>query len=390
MKRGLFILHEGIGDTIFRSQVLEHVIAMEKNYKIKIDILSFETHKKQMKTSERNLHIFQKQFPNIDITLKRGLNKFYPFSFIVNLVLLYIYMRRNGGKYEFIHGRTNYTAFLSKLVCKNKEVIWDCRGDSLSELKLSLSSYSIFHKLYGYFIWFPFERLQIKYLCKKANSGIFVSQDLFDLYQKNVKFERYEIIPCLVNESKFYFDANLREQKRKDLKIPESSKVFLYSGSMVKYQAIELQKVFIQKVISDKNNFILYITSDIDYAKEYFKDLLCNRFIITRVSFDEINSYYNASDFAILLRENRRLNKVASPTKFGEYCMTGVKVVLNDTVAQAVSFSQLLGNYVSFESNTFNNYNDCDRKEVALNTKQLLSRNSLAKKYIRIYEQKKL
>ena len=38
--------------------------------------------------------------------------------------------------------------------------------------------------------------------------------------------------------------------------------------------------------------------------------------------FYEINKYYNVADFAILIRSDRSLNHVASPTKFGEYCLT--------------------------------------------------------------------
>ena len=46
----------------------------------------------------------------------------------------------------------------------------------------------------------------------------------------------------------------------------------------------------------------------------------------------KLNSLYNASDFGILLRENRLVNNVASPTKFAEYIMAGLKVIISENV----------------------------------------------------------
>ena len=60
--RGLYITHEGILNSIFRSQVLEHGIQMEK-FDIYFDVLAYNGYPKLRKLSKKNSKKYIKIFP---------------------------------------------------------------------------------------------------------------------------------------------------------------------------------------------------------------------------------------------------------------------------------------------------------------------------------------
>lgn len=60
--------------------------------------------------------------------------------------------------------------------------------------------------------------------------------------------------------------------------------------------------------------------------------------IITSVSNYEVVKYLCASDIAVLLRENVPMNNVAAPTKFAEYILTGLPVIISQNVGDFSNF----------------------------------------------------
>ena len=99
-----------------------------------------------------------------------------------------------------------------------------------------------------------------------------------------------------------------------------------------------------------------------------------------------MNSIYNASDFAFMIRATRNLNVVASPTKFGEYCLTGLQVIHNSSVSQVNEIISILKN--GFQYNDIENairLNDNMRSAVAVKAKKYYSRKILNNRYIKIY-----
>lgn len=386
VKKALFILHEGIGSTIFNSQVLEHIKEM-KNYGIEFDILSYNTESKIWKKSIQNLEIINRLNPNLIIILKRGINIYYPFSGLINYFLLLFFMINKRRVYEFIHARSDYTTFLCLLVKKiiKLPVVWDCRGDSLSELEDALSRKNKIIQFLSRFSLLPMQRHKTDVVCKKANAAFFVSDALFELYCNKLITNNIQIIPCPVYEKIFYFDKKLRSEKRKKMGFDLDKTVFLYSGSMVNYQSLDLQFNEYKNILKDKNQIIIYATSNPISAETYFNNFAKNQFIIISVPYTEMNSFYNVADFAFLLRDKKKLNWVASPTKFGEYCLTGLSVIMNDTVQQATINAHKVGNYVSFEEKIFLKKTDDQRSHFAKLAKELYSREVLNIKYQDLY-----
>lgn len=385
-RKALFVLHEGIGSTIFNSQVAEHVKSM-KEHQLTFDILSYDTFSKTWQLSNENLKKFSKSHPDHKIILKKAANIYYPFSTLHNLILLIKFFLKNRHQYSFIHARADYTAFLCIITrpFHGLPVYWDCRGDAISELKDSLSRKGILLKTVGllyliprsYFIAFINSRF-----CKGA---IFVSDALYKLFEKKLVSPAYAIIPCPVSEQKFFFDTALRSSMRKKLNIGDEKTVYLYSGSMVAYQSIEEQYDMYKRLLSNSNYIVTIATSEPEKAKEFFNDLQQERLIITRVSFEEMNAYYNLADFAFLLREAKQLNFVASPTKHGEYCLTGLPVIMNDTVDQAVKFSKIIGNYIAVNNMEIPAFSESMRAEIAGKAMDFYSRKALNARYVKLY-----
>ena len=385
-KKALFVLHEGIGSTIFNSQVLEHRNGM-KEFGIEFDILAYDTLSKTWKLSNDNLEKLKKNNSKVEVFLKKGMNLCYPFSSIYNLFLLINFLLKNKKKYSFIQARADYTAFLC-IIAKpfhNLPVYWDCRGDAVSELKDSLSRKSSIVNFIGNLYLVNFDRFVVYINCKKSDGAIFVSKALFNLFSSRLKTKNYQIIPCPVSEKKFFFDSELRSKMRSELGITNDKVVYLYSGSMIAYQSLQEQYKQYELLLENTDNIILIATSDPDVAKAFFENLISERLIITSVSFEEMNAYYNLADFAFLMREKKQLNFVASPTKFGEYCLTGLPVIMNDTVDQAFSISKQLGNYVSHLDLAAKPFSDNQRMKISDESKQFYSRKILSVKYVTLY-----
>lgn len=382
MKKGVFVLHEGIGNTIFDSQIAEHIrYCGKKNYQM--DILVYNTEAKVWANSVNNL----RRFLDLKIFLKKGINIYTPLSFIYHLVLLIIFFYKNNKKYDFIHARANYTGFLCILIGKffKIKVLWDCRGDSLAELKEALNKKSILVRIYGFFYLLPFERLQIYILCKYADAAIFVSESLKSMYDSDLSTDKIEIIPCLVNEEKFFYDKEMRKSVRSKYLINDEDKVIIYSGSMVSYQGLEKQKEFFRKILSERF-IVYYLTSDINDAKIEFSEFTDANFKIASSPFEKMNEFYNMADYALLLRDSTQVNFVASPTKFGEYCLTGLGVITNNAISQVYINSKNIGNYVdSFEVLQSNNL-EWSREKISEKSKLIYSRTRVFYKYELLYE----
>ena len=385
--KGLYLLHEGINTTIFNSQVLEHVSKMNQ-CGFDIEILSFNTEPELWDISLENKEKLLKKNPGIKIHLIKSINIFYPFAFIFHMFQLINFFKKSKFNYSFIHSRSDYTQFIvliSKYFHKLNS-IWDCRGDSISEIRFALSNKNIAYKLYGFLYIIPFFRY-IRYKNKRrSNHMIFVSDLLKNTILKNKRsFYSFDIIPCLVNHKLFFFDNNIRDKMRKKFKIKSNQKVFIYSGSMVKYQSFDLHIDFYKNILADKNNILFILTSHVQIAKSYFNNFDNDRVIINSVDFLKVNDYYNLADFGILIRNNNLLNQVASPTKFGEYCLTGLMVVMNKNVNQCYKNALYFKNFVDMNSDVLTNFKIRDRRSIVKKSTLVYCRENYIYKYTSMY-----
>ena len=378
-KKGLFITHEGFGSSIFRSQVIEHCESL-LDHDYDFDILTFDTFRKSRKESELNTRNYLR-WGSRKITLKSAANRYFPFSTLANLFFLWREMKKlfQTQRYHFIHARADYTACLCVLLrpLHKLPVVWDCRGDSVDELKFSLEQFSWGYRAILSVLLVPRQRL-FRYIASKCVADcICVSDAMQTLVLSQNSSLRTYVIPCPVPGDRFFFSEERRELARKQLGVSDDESLFIYSGSMTGYQSIENFRWYYEKIASLPKTKILIATIDRKKAEYFFRSISSDRITIITVDYEAMNDLYCAGDFALMSRDPRPLNYVASPTKFGEYCLTGLAVIHNNSIEQVSNNCNLLQNGLDLKSWPLVKQSIVSRAEVAAKSIQLYDRRLL-------------
>lgn len=382
--RGLYITHEGISNTIFRSQVLEHGIQMKK-FDINFDVLVYNGYPKLKNLSKKNSKKYLKIFPG-KLDLKLGPFILIPFSYLYYMFSLVFELARRD-KYDFIHARTDYSAFVA--ICTKfihgLPVVWDCRGDALDEIRLTRKTKSIFKRILSLHLILR-QKFFIIFNKKYSDKIITVSTSLKKRLGIESESKKVLIVPCSVPENHFMFNKTYRELVRLELGLCEDDVLFVYSGSMIGYQSINrLLNFSITNV--EMGYHILILTKDIEQYKSKYEKLFPIKGVhVKSVEYEDIYKYYSAADIGLILRDDTPTNKVASPTKFGEYCMTGLKVIHNNTVDQVTELTYQLGNGVEPDLLTYHSYDETQRITVSEDAKKIFGRNASNQSYVSLYK----
>ena len=148
---------------------------------------------------------------------------------------------------------------------------------------------------------------------------------------------------CLILKNSIY-DPNLRLNIRNKLGIENNIKAFLYSGGIVSgwHLAERMFTFFNEIIIHEKEVFFLILTKDkavVEKMIEKFPSLK-QRLASFSVDNSEVNTYLNAADYGILFRENTIMNNVASPSKFAEYMLSGLPVIISEGVGDYSTYTK--------------------------------------------------
>ncbi|WP_085906824.1 hypothetical protein [Kiloniella majae] len=347
----LYILFEGLPPTVIDSQVLLHIRHMQENSDYQFEVWSFAPNKPLYeysltkkshaeKLSGAPVHIFPAKRPAL------------PGSTYINGYKIKRLLKKRANEFSFIHARSDYSAACCSGLSKKLKipVIWDCRGDALAEFVDHFCIKNLYDKLFS-FLKIRAVKRNINLAAAGAAGVIFVSNPLEALYHDLTPSIPKEIIPCVAAERLFFPDEHLRVKCRHDLKIPEDETLFIYSGSLAPYQCFE-ETVTLFSQINKKNpkTHLLILTPDQEKARKFLKKTLDNNnWQVESANVNAVNSYLNAADAGIMLRKPVQTNLVASPTKFAEYVLTGLRVIMNDNVADSSKIAHEIGAYLSFE-----------------------------------------
>ncbi|MCJ7448030.1 MAG: hypothetical protein MUO72_10065 [Bacteroidales bacterium] len=154
------------------------------------------------------------------------------------------------------------------------------------------------------------------------------------------KFVNY---PSLSDLEKFYYDSDLRLRIRNELGVRESTLVFIYSGGIAnEWHVSEQMFAFFNELNNYKEDlFFMFLTKDkagVEKALVQYPALK-QKLISFSVPNNEVCKYLNAADFGILFRENTIMNNVASPTKFAEYMLCGLPVIISEGVGDYSTYT---------------------------------------------------
>jgi hypothetical protein len=234
-----------------------------------------------------------------------------------------------------------------------------------------------------------------------AEKIFIVSENLKDYFIRTYGIEKskFFLYPCLSDSQKFYYDQNLRTKMRRQLDYKDEDKVYVYAGGMNSSWHITglLFNFFDYLNSNQKNVKFLILSKDIVSIS---KMLEAYPAIMDKVSFASVENeiickYYNAADYGVLFRENSIMNNVASPTKFAEYLLSGLPVLISEGVGDysifcrdkkvgfVINEEQLKNNSLfdlkSFQSTSF------DRNYISTIGKKYLTKESISPKVLDLF-----
>jgi len=179
---------------------------------------------------------------------------------------------------------------------------------------------------------------------KTADTVICVSNKLKHYFQSRYNIcdeEKFKVVPGLADSNLFYFDAKLSKEMRQNYKL-EDRVIFLYSGGIyLPWQKPDVVFSFFSRLYNlYPQSFFLVLTKQIDQAKELFRKyrIPTDYFLIKFVKPEQLNQYYNLSNFGLLFREDKPTNNTASPTKFSEYILSGLPTLITEGVGDFSEF----------------------------------------------------
>lgn len=386
--RGAFVLFEGLLPTVIDSQVLTHVRLVREMLGIDMAVVAFACTSDVYVQSVAALE-HARQTAGGEVYLFPGVRPALPGSVPVN-------RRRLGGAFDklgpvsFLHARGDYAAAVAGPLARSRDLpmLWDCRGDSRAELHERIGTASVLQRLpLAVRAWMS--QQDSKKAGQTCAAACFVSQALRELMAGYIGAKPSWVLPCLANENEFFFDPVLRQRMRAQLGLGSDDPVYVYSGSLAGYQLFdEMVETFKAIVRANPSAQLLVLTPYADAAREKLADLAAERVICKSVRNSEVNDYLNAADFGFLLRDNTPVNHVAFPTKFAEYALAGLQVIMKQSPPSCVAEARALGNYLSLgEAGRSVGSQPAQRAAVAAAARERMGRRASIQRFSEIYKQ---
>lgn len=385
----LFIMFEGLPFTVIDSQVLMHVRHIQENTDYRFEIWSFAPSKALYKLSLSRIK-HAENMSGATVQVFPALRPSVPFSHFFNAQKIKNLLMSRNKPFAMIHARTDYTAACCSQISNlmNIPVIWDCRGAAMAEF--------LDHYKTNNFLDRGFAFLKIRALNKArtlaasgAAGAIFVSRPLEELNRDVYPSKPREVIPCAAAGELFFFNKKIRSDYRKNLGVQDNQTLFIYSGSLAQYQCFDETLALFKKIsLANPLARLLVLTTELACARESLKTALEDgTWQLVKADLTRVNAYLNAADVGIMLRRPIKTNQVASPTKFAEYVLSGLRVIMNDSVIDSVSIARSIDAYLD-ESDAKYFIPDADSKREAICTaaRSQISRSCFTLRYKEFYD----
>ncbi|MFN3482252.1 MAG: hypothetical protein ACK4YX_04440 [Rhabdaerophilum calidifontis] len=338
--RILLILTESLANPVVRSQALRHAAVMHG-----LGIAEFEIAALGLGTDMHRANLLAleaaEQAAGCRIRPLEGLRPAMPGAARHNAGRLLA--RHGGGSEAFgaIHARTDYAALVALPLARSLGVplIWDCRGDAVAETEYGgKGPAAALRRL-------VLRRRQVE-LVRRADRAIFVSRPLRAMLAPPWPAEKPAIIaPCAAEGELFRPDAALRDATRARLGLAPATPLLLYAGGLAPYQHLPETIAHFRALHAARPEArLLMLTPDRDAARAMAG--ADPAILVDSVANNAVNAYLNAADAAYLLRAADRTNRVASPTKFAEYGLAGLPIIMSRAIEDCAAAADEAGNRV--------------------------------------------
>ncbi len=245
-----------------------------------------------------------------------------------------------------IQGRAKDGAFMAtvfKWLCLGApRVIFDQRGDQIAEQELALETAGAARGSLRWRLSLAITRAMEAFALRGASRVLYVTERLREAVGRRYPFARRRpsaIFPCLAEAARFRFDPRERERTRRELGYGPGDQVLLYCGHAQAYQCIEETCELIRLCARERPSIrALFLTPPAGWPKiraRLEEPLGPGRLSLLTCPNSEVWRYLNAADAGFLLRRPSPVNEAASPTKFAEYALCGLPVLLTDGIGDA-------------------------------------------------------
>lgn len=348
--RVLLTFFEGLTETVIDSQVLRHVRLMQG-----ADIADFEIWALPWDPNTRDLSLARQaeaqRRADCPIRILPGIRPGKFGSVAANAATLSEAAKQYDARFDIVHARTDYTALAAAPFARNigAALLFDCRGDSAAELDYRTDLSHGLRQLLK-----PLQRhalaRRLHNAARLCDRALFVSRPLYELVADDIGTKPYAVIPCCAAEEDFFFDPALRQASRARLGYAADDIVYIYSGGLQPYQRFgDTIAAFTRLRASGASAQLLIATPQADVARQRLADLPAGSWQVVSARLEEVNGLLNAADAAFLLRHADSTNRVASPTKFAEYCLTGLPVIMTNAITDSYRLALEYGNLMCFD-----------------------------------------
>jgi len=386
--RLLLILFEGLPGTVIESQVLIHAREMARlgiaDFEIWTVAWSGPLHRHSLAALPR-----AQELAGCRVRVLRGIRPAVPFSILINALVLAVGLLCFRPKFDLVHARTDYAASVCALLKRWRRflLVWDCRGDSVAEFADRYRPRNPFLRAArAVRLWLlERDRRRAAQACDRA---VFVSATLVALAGPQMAGKPWQVIPCTASEALFGYDDTIRDRVRRDLGFALADRVYAFSGSLAAYQCFDATlDLFTEIRAEDARARLLILTPQQEEVQRRLDARgRIDDVAIRSATIAEMNGYLNAADAAFMLREDTATNRAAFPTKFAEYCLTGLAVVMTPAVPDAHAMARRLGNLIPPPVRGRVQWPaEYDRRRVAEEARSCLTRTSVASQYAEVY-----
>lgn len=385
VRNGVILLFEGLAETVVDAQVLVHARDMRRAGIADLTVWAVACSAEAHARSLGRLEDARERAGGL-VRVLRGVAPTLPGSARRNARRLLPWVE-GQGQLELVHARTDYAAEVASHLRgpRTFDLVWDCRGDVEAEARrrhpgsapwaAALRTWQV----HG-------ARRRVRAARAACDRAIFVTRGLRERLVGHALDERSEIIPGGADAELFFFSPELRARARAELGWPGTAPVLVYSGGLAGYQCFEESVALFRRLRHDVPALrLLVVTPRPDAVRPLLADLPGDSHALRSARLEEVNAWLNAADAAILLRRPDPLNEVAFPTKFAEYGMAGLPILMNDAVPEAAAVAREVGNLCPVVDGRATLPEAVDRAAIASAYRARLSREALRERYRRVY-----
>jgi hypothetical protein len=336
MTKLLFIIYDGIKNSVFQSQVLIPLSKQfKKTKKLKITIVSFEKHR----PNQRLIQQIKGTHHKLKIIILKKLPYFGKLSLCFAIPQLKKIIKKINPDDIICRGPLAGFIAIKGIKQKNISLVIQARGLCAQEYRFATQNRQsfFFKKILHTFIFKSLEKIE-RWAFSRAHIQA-VSPALkdylvqhFHTHPKQITIASHDFPSPINQETKKKYKKEIREK----LQIPHTTSVYCYSGSAKPWQCIEKSiDYFANKSKTNPDSFLLLFSQDKkDIEKKIQKNQIPKqKYKILNIPPRELTKYLCACDYGFLFREKDVINFVSRPTKMLEYQSANLEIIHNQTIA---------------------------------------------------------